>query len=121
MMLKKLKTVRNMSPVAKAALAYTFAGLATRGLSIITVPIFTRIMSTAEIGTVNVFNSWYAMLSAVSTLSLTSGGFMVGMKDYSDRRDQYTSSVLTITTLMAFIIAGVYFVAEDFWNRFFKS
>ena len=119
MMLKKLKTVRNMSPVAKAALAYTFAGLATRGLSIITVPIFTRIMSTAEIGTVNVFNSWYAMLSAVSTLSLTSGGFMVGMKDYSDRRDQYTSSVLTITTLMAFIIAGVYFVAEDFWNRFF--
>lgn len=50
MMLKKLKTVRNMSPVAKAALAYTFAGLATRGLSIITVPIFTRIMSTAEIG-----------------------------------------------------------------------
>lgn len=44
---------------------------------------------------------------------------MVGMKDYSDRRDQYTSSVLTITTLMAFIIAGVYFVAEDFWNRFF--
>ena len=118
-MINKLKAIRNMSPVAKAALVYTFAGLATRGLSIITVPIFTRIMTTAEIGTINVFNSWYAMLSVVSTLSLTSGGFMVGMKDYSDRRDQYTSSVLTITTLMALIITGVYLGAKEFWNGIF--
>ncbi len=108
---------KSLSPTAKSALVYTFAGLATRGLSIITVPIFTRIMTTAEIGTINVFNSWYTMLTVIVTLALTSGGFLVCMKDYADKRDAYTSSVLAITSIMAILMGGMYFISPEFWNH----
>ncbi len=110
----------NMSPTAKSAFVYTFAGLFTRGLSIITVPIFTRIMTTSEIGTINIYNSWYAMLSVISVLSLTSGGFMVGLKEFPDERNQYTSSLLFLTSLMACLLTVIYIVNPRFWNSYFQ-
>lgn len=105
-----------MSESAKSAIVYTMATLFSRGLAIITVPIFTRIMSTDQIGVVNLYNSWYTMISAVATLSLTSGGYMVAMKEYPNERDQYQSSVLTLTSIIAVIIAVVYFTFSSTWN-----
>ncbi len=101
----------------KASVVYTLASLLTRGLAIITTPIFTRIMTSAEIGTVTLYNSWYSMISAVATLSLTSGGFQLAMKEFEGRRDQYMSSVLSITSLVAMLIGGVYFGAPGFWQE----
>ena len=54
----KQRRIPNVSQGAKSAVAYTFASLFSKGLAFITVPIFTRIMSTDEIGTVNLYNSW---------------------------------------------------------------
>ena len=105
-----------MSESAKSAAVYTIATLFSRGLAIITVPIFTRIMSTDQIGVVNLYTSWYTMISAVATLSLTSGGYMVAMKEYPNQRDQYQSSVLTLTSIIALIIALVYFAISSVWN-----
>ena len=73
-------------------------------------------MSTDQIGVVNLYNSWYTMISAVATLSLTSGGYMVAMKEYPNERNQYQSSVLTLTSIIAILIALVYFTFSSFWN-----
>ena len=83
----------------------------------ITVPIFTRIMSTSEIGMVNLYNSWYSLLSVIATLSLTSGGFQAAMKDFEGERDQYQSAVLTLTSMMAIVLGCIYFLIPDIWNR----
>ena len=115
-MKKYLSKITSMSESAKSAIVYTMATLFSRGLAIITVPIFTRIMSTDQIGVVNLYNSWYTMISAVATLSLTSGGYMVAMKEYPNERDQYQSSVLTLTSIIAVIIAVVYFTFSSTWN-----
>ena len=77
-----------LSESAKSAVVYTFSTLFSRGLAIITVPIFTRRMTTTQIGTVNLYNSWYSLISAFATLSLTSGGFAVAMKEYAKERTQ---------------------------------
>lgn len=108
--------ITKMSESAKSAVVYTMSTLFSRGLAIITVPIFTRIMSTNQIGVVNLYNSWYTMISAVATLSLTSGGYMVAMKEYPNERDQYQSSVLTLTSIIAMLIALVYFAFSSFWD-----
>lgn len=72
---KILDKIKNVPIGVKAAAVYTLASVFSKGLAIITVPIFTRIMSTSEIGVVNLYNSWNSMLNAVVTLSLTSGGY----------------------------------------------
>ena len=41
----------------KASAVYTIASFITKGISIITIPIFTRIMSTEQIGIVTTYNS----------------------------------------------------------------
>lgn len=111
------RKLQKMSESAKSAIVYTLSTVFSRGLAIITVPIFTRLMTTDQIGEVNLYNSWYSLISVVATLSLTSGGYSVAMKEYPDKRDQYQSSVLSLTSLTALIIAIIYFIAPDFWSR----
>ena len=101
----------------KASIVYTVASLLTRGLAIITTPIFTRMLTSSQMGTVTLYNSWYSMISVIATLSLTSGGFQIAMKEYEGQRDEYVSSVLSITSLMSIIIGAIYFVAPRFWQE----
>lgn len=108
---------QKMSESAKSAIVYTLSTLFSRGLAIITVPVFTRLMTTDQIGEVNLYNSWYSLISVIATLSLTSGGYSVAMKEYPDKRDQYQSSVLSLTSLLALVIAIVYFISPDFWSN----
>ena len=101
----------------KASFVYTFASLLSKGLAIITVPIFTRLMTTEEMGVVNIYNSWHSMISVVASLSLTSGGLQLAMKEFEGERDQYLSSVLSLTSLMAILLGIIYCVAPQMWNN----
>lgn len=114
------RKLQKTSENAKSAIVYTLSTVFSRGLAIITVPIFTRLMTTDQIGEVNLYNSWYSLISIVATLSLTSGGYSVAMKEYPDKRGQYQSSVLSLTSLIALIIAIIYFIAPDFWSKLLR-
>ena len=99
----------------KSAIVYLFATVFTRGLAIITTPIFTRIMTTDQVGVVNLYSSWYSMITVVSTLALTSGGFSIALREFEKERDQYVSSVLSLTSIVG--LALLYFGAPSFWNN----
>ena len=116
-MKKKRISSRKMSDGVKSSIVYTLSSLFSKGLAIITVPIFTRLMSTGEIGVVNLFNSWYSMISVVATLALTSGGFQLALKEYKNERDKYVSSILTLTSSVAVLFMVVYLLSPQFWNK----
>ncbi|MBE6712964.1 MAG: polysaccharide biosynthesis protein [Ruminococcaceae bacterium] len=107
---------RLMSVAAKATIAYTLASLFTKGLGFITMPIFTRIMTTAEIGEFNTFSSWYSMISVVVSLALSSGSFSLAMFEFSEKREAYSSSVLTLSSISTLIVSAIYYAAPSFWN-----
>lgn len=112
------KKVKISIPVGfKSAIVYLFATVFTRGLAIITTPIFTRIMTTDQVGVVNLYSSWYSMITVVSTLALTSGGFSIALREFEKERDQYVSSVLSLTSIVAIGLALLYFGAPSFWNN----
>ena len=112
------KVLKKKIPVGfKSAIVYLFATVFTRGLAIITTPIFTRIMSTDQVGMVNLYSSWYSMITVVSTLALTSGGFSIALREFESERDQYVSSVLSLTSLVAIGLVFLYALAPSFWNR----
>ena len=111
------KKIGNISEGAKSSIVFTIASLFTNGLSIITVPIFTRLMSTSDIGVVNIYNSWFSMIGTVACLALTSGGFMVALKEYKSERDSYVSSVLALTSIMSVILGIIFCLAPTFWSK----
>lgn len=91
------------------------ANVFSSGLSLVTVPVFTRIMSTEQVGLVGVYTAWFSMIVSFSTLSLTSGGFALAMKDYDRERDEYISSLLFLTTIIALALSVMYSCNKDFW------
>ena len=115
--MEKKKTKISIPVGFKSAIVYLFATVFTRGLAIITTPIFTRIMTTDQVGVVNLYSSWYSMITVVSTLALTSGGFSIALREFEKERDQYVSSVLSLTSIVAIGLALLYFVAPSFWNN----
>ena len=115
----KIKTyLRNkISAGVAASIVYTLATLFSRGMAIITTPIFTRIMPPDQIGVVNLYQSWLSMISIFSTLALTSGGFQLALKEFKGARNQYVSSILSLTSIVALALAAVYFAFSSFWNE----
>lgn len=106
---------KDLSDSKKSAFVFTIAILITKGIAIITTPIFTRIMSSADIGLVGIYTSWATMLGVVVSLGLTSGGYYIGLKDYSNSRDQYVSSILSITTISSLLTCLIFVINPRLW------
>ena len=79
-MFKKLLDKYNSLPVQiKASFWFLTCSFMQKGISTITVPIFTRLLTTAEFGQISVYNSWQGIISIIVSLHLTAGVYMRGL------------------------------------------
>ena len=53
-----MRKYREMSPAVRTSLWFTFCQFLQRGISFITVPVFTRLLTTEEYGICNVYFAW---------------------------------------------------------------
>lgn len=120
-MIKKLYIrYRDASPAVKASMALLFANLVLKGLSLISGPVFTRIMTTEQYGIVSTFLSWQSMLSVIITLNLSQGVFNNGMLDYKEDRDTFQFSLLFITSVMTIVFTGIFFCFKQYFLTMFE-
>ena len=99
----------NMPENLKATLVFAIASFATSGINYLTTPIFTRLLSGAEYGTVAVYNSWYSIVRVFASMTLIFPGILnVGLYDHSENRWKYLSSLLGITSLCTVVFGVVY-------------
>lgn len=100
------KKYSSMSLVAKASMWFVACGVLQRCVSLLTTPIFTRLLTTTQYGQFTVYNSWLNLFSIITTFRLDYAVFNKGMSKYPNERDQYTSvmqSATNLITLMAFM------------------
>ena len=100
----------------KASAAYMISSILQRSLSLITMPIFTRILSTSENGVNTVYVSTMAIIIIFVSLQLPYGSFSTAMIKFENDRDGYISSVCGITTFLTIIYFIVYLLFKDFWD-----
>ena len=102
-MTKLLKKYTSLSLQAKAAIWYTVCNLLQKGISLIAVPLYTRILTPEQYGVYTVFLSWLEIFEIIATFRLSWGGYIVGLTKYADDRNRYTSSIqslgFTITSI----------------------
>lgn len=103
---KLTQKYNGLSPAVKASFWFTVCSILQRGMSFLTVPIFTRIMTTEEYGYVTLYQSWLTIFTVLCTLNVTYGGFYNGMIKYKNDKEGYTSSVLVLSSIMT----GFWFV-----------
>lgn len=70
---KFLLKYRKMNIQLKVVFWFTFVGFLQRGISLLTTPIFTRVLTTDEYGLFSVFTAWSSILAIVITLNLHMG------------------------------------------------
>lgn len=94
----------SLSAMAKASFWFLFCNIAQKAVSMLTIPIITRMLTTDEYGTYSVFISYSNILMVLGTLTLYGNGYFVGMKRYNEEKNRYTSSMaglmFTITMLL---------------------
>ena len=116
-MYKLLAKFETMSTQAKAAFCFTFCSILQKGISMITVPIFTRLLSTDEYGVYSIYLSWLNILTVFTSLNLYYGVFNNAMLKYEDDRDRYTSSMQGLVTVVTSGVFIVYLLGRKVFNN----
>lgn len=111
-MLKRLLSkYKSLSKQLKVVFWFTFVGFLQRGISVITTPIFTRVLSTQEYGLFSVFNAYYTVIVIVATLYLHMGvinNAFVNMKEPNEKIVSAFQSLSLVVSASVFILAMIF-------------
>lgn len=102
--------------VIKAGMWYTISNFLIRALSLISTPIFARLLSVNEFGEYSNFISWMTILTILTTMDLHST-INRARFDFKDDVDGYISSI-TITSL---IIPSIFYLITVIFMDFFRN
>ena len=101
---------KNISLPVKASFWYLFCSILQKAIGFLTTPIFTRVMSTDDFGTVSMYNSWESIFTVLCTLYLYNGVYNNAMIECRDDRDGFTSAMQSLTTLLTVVVFSIYFI-----------
>lgn len=98
----------------KAGIWYTISNFLIRSISIISTPIFTRLMSLSEYGEYNNFTSWLAIITILATFDLHST-LNRARFDFRDDIDGYISSITFTSLIIPSILYAIAAIFSDFF------
>ena len=114
---KGLLAKYNQLPVAvRATLWSMICGVLQKAVSLITTPIFTRLLSTAQYGQYTTYNSWLNIFTMVCSFNLSSAVYNKGLTKYGSDRDGYMSSMLGTTTFITLAVMLLYLPLRNIIN-----
>ena len=82
-----LQKYRSLSAPVKASVWALFCSVFQSAASLVTTPIFTRLLTQEEFGIYSQYSSWLAILSILVTLNLYSETYIKGLSDHEDEED----------------------------------
>lgn len=100
----------------KASIAYMFCSVIQRSLSFITMPLFTRLLTTTQYGQYTIYSSWVSIFSIFLTLNLAYGTFSPAMMKFKDDREGYIASVQGICTVLSAVFLAIYLPFRNTFN-----
>lgn len=96
----KNKYNKKMSLPVKAGFWFTVCNFLQRGISMITTPIFTRVLPEEQYGIISTFTSWQNILILVTTLSLFKA--MMNLFVKYDNKEKVLSAVSSLGLIISF-------------------
>ena len=108
-MKEKILSKYNSLPLqVKASFWFLICSFLQKGITFITTPVFTRILTLEEYGLYNVFNSWESMFSVVISLNLCYGVYTQGLIKFDEEKKQFSSAMQGLTLTLVVIWATIY-------------
>lgn len=101
----------------KAGIWYVVATFMTKGVVFLTTPIFTRLLTKEEYGTVSTYNSWLGIFTVLATLDLYSC-LQIAKVDFKAEKEKFLSAILCLSSLAVLAVYGVVRLAGAFHADF---
>lgn len=92
----------NNQEALKSGVWYMFANFILKSITLISTPIFTRLMTKEDFGLYNNYTSWLGILTVLVTLNLGTT-FICAKFDFEEKFDEYIFSILTLSILIGII------------------
>lgn len=113
-LLSKYKTI----PIQiRASFWFLICTVLQRSISIITTPVFTRLLTTDEYGQYSVFLSWMGILTCFVTMYIYSEIYPQAIVKFENERCYYSSAIQGLTIALVIIWLCVYLILFNFWNK----
>lgn len=109
------KTYSSLSLVKKSMIWYTAATILQKGISFLTTPIYTRMLTDSQYGLYSVYQSWLQIISVISVVALDRC-VTVGFMKYDNDRKGFLSSIQFLMTLTAAAFLGIVIIFHSFFS-----
>ena len=115
-MFRKSADKKNLPESVKASVAYTVCSILQRCLSMVTMPLFTRILTQEQYGQYTLYSTWMNIFTIFITLNLAYGSFSKAMVKFEKDRYGYVAAVQNVTVVLAGLFLLLYLPLRNIWN-----
>ena len=116
--MKKIINKLNAVPETfKVTLFFLICSIIQKTISIISAPIFTRLMSVEAYGIFSIYQTWLFLITIITTFRLDYDVFNKGMEKYKNNQCEYISTMQTITSIFTLICTIIYILFKNTINR----
>lgn len=117
MLSKLMKKYKSLPVQAKASFWFLVCAFMQKGISVVTTPVFTRLLSTEEYGNYSVWNSWLGIVTVFVSLNLYYGVYTSGLVRYESDRKNFVVSLESLNLVSCIIWMVFYLLTKGFWNN----
>ena len=96
----------NTGKVVKAGIGYTIGNILVKGINLLTLPIFSRLLTTEEFGVFSLFVSYETILTILLSVALNTSTKSANL-EFRGKIDQYTSSISLIFVVNALLYISI--------------
>ena len=114
--LNVLQLYKQASPTIKASLWFVACSVIQKGLSFITVPIFTSIMPVEEYGHFSLFQSWLSVILIFATLNVHFQVYNNGALKFQSHTDEYVSSLIGLSWFVSCVLFLFFALFHKSWT-----
>ena len=119
-MLNIKEKIRNLPIQTKVSVAFIVCSVVQKFLSIITLPLFTRLLTTEQYGQLSIYTSWSAIIGLFTTLNMPYGSMSAAMVKFEDRREDYIGVVQMFCIILSSLFLMIYLPLSSFFNKFLE-
>ena len=104
---KGILKYKNLSIVVKASIWFTICNVLLKGISVITVPLFTRLLPSSEYGVLSVLSSYEQVIMILATWEIALTAYQKGLFKYKDDQCFFSTSTQLFTNLLTIAFFAV--------------
>lgn len=106
---------KNFSLPLKTTIWFLFCSFFLKGISFISAPIFTRILSTEEYGIQSIFSSYEQVFLILSTFEMAGGAYVRGLMKYKSQAKEFLQGIILLSTILTSIVFCFFLIFSEFF------